>query len=144
MATACCGIAIGLIDPRPASNTLRQFVIDALDLSSIAPDLLEIKTSAASRHSDAGYTCVRDLIMWADPGGEVAFGKVCAHLSVNDEPITLVQPLHLRSHEPLRSTAILVESGIHDVIDTASIIDALTWANYDEGVVKALLPRNCV
>ena len=39
--------------------------------------------------------------------------------------------------------AILIESGIHDVIDTASIIDALTWANYDEGVVKAILPRTC-
>ena len=143
MATACCGIAIGLIDPRPTSTTLRQYVIDALDLSSIAPDLLEIKTSAASRHSDAGYTCVRDLIMWADPVGEVAFGKVCAHLCVNDEPITLVQLLHVRSHEPLRSNAILIESGIHDVIDTASIIDALTWANYDKGVVKAILPRNC-
>ena len=143
MSAACCGIAIGLIDPHPASKTLRHVVIEALDLG-IPSEPLEIKTSAASRHSDAGYTCVRDLIMWADPGGEVAFGKVCAHLSVNDEQITLVQPLHLRSHEPLRSTAILVESGIHDVIDTASIIDALTWANYDEGVVKAILPRNCV
>ena len=102
-----------------------------------------IKTSAASRHSDAGYTCVRDLVMWAGPDGEVAFGKVYAHLCVNDEPITLVQPLSVQSHEPSRSTALLVESGTHDLIATASIIDALTWANYDEGVVKAILPRTC-
>ena len=143
MAAACCGIAIGLIDPRPASKTLRHFVIEALDLSSIPSDRLEIKTSAASRHSDAGYTCVRDLVMWADPDGEVAFGKVCAHLCVNDEPLTLVQPLSVQRHEPSRSIALLVESGTHDVITTASIIDALIWANYDEGVVKAILPRNC-
>ena len=143
MSAACCGIAIGLINPRPASNTLRQFVIEALGLSSMVSDLLEIKTSAASMHSDAGYTCVRDLVMWATSGGEVAFGKVCAHLCVNGEQITIVQLLDVRSHEPSRSTAILVESGIIDVICTPDIIDALTWANYDEGVVKAILPRNC-
>ena len=83
------------------------------------------------------------LVIPACAGGEVAFGEVCAHLCVNDEQITIVQLLDVRSHEPLRSTAILVESGIIDVICTPDIIDALTWANYDEGVVKAILPRNC-
>ena len=131
------GAKLGLMSPSAASKKIRDFVISALDLA----DNVEVHAAFSSRHSGFGYTSCGDVVVFQD-GDSACAGHVYFHAECNGEPITLIKRLEVESHDRQRGTAELRAINAFEIIDTSSIVDAVMWHERDEGVLRAIVPRD--
>ena len=139
--TAVCDFSVGLIQPRPATKKLKNFVIDALDLH-VVRNLLTINMALHARFSQAGVCSARDVVLVRDDrdGAVKAAGQIWAHLSVEGECISIVTMWDLIDFDRRQGSASWRLQHVPELIKLSSIIEVVVWAESD-GVIRTLIPR---
>ena len=81
---------LGLMEPKPASKKLREYLLDILELWDV-PDV-EIMSSGSSRHRQEAVSCTGDVVyIRCAQTGALCAGHVWAHVTMSGEAITLVE-----------------------------------------------------
>ena len=105
------------------------------------PDEVEVLASHSSRHSEAGYSSIGDVVVWND-GGITCAGQVVAHCAAEGVPITLLKHLDAVAYDAAHSvmTARIIDE--YGWTDTENILDSCTWCDYSANHIKILVPRD--
>ena len=134
---AFTGLTIGLVKPHKASKALREFVLNILDLGRD----VEVYTAHTSKHSKYGSSARGDVIAF-ECDGALHAGQVWAHCECEGICFTLIQQLKLLSSDDKAGTANWRVTEDYDLIGREMIRDVLTWNEYDDGVIRTILPRD--
>ena len=134
---AFSGLTVGLVKPTKASKALREFVLRVLDLDPHH----DVYTSLTSKHSKYGSTARNDVIAF-ECDGALHVGQVWAHCEVQGVCFALIQQLELVSSDDKAGTAIWRVTDAYDLIGREMIRDALIWNDYEDGVIRTILPRD--
>ena len=137
MRQAFTGLSIGLVKPHKAVKALREFVLKVLDLDPTH----EVYTAHASKHSKQGSSARGDVIAF-ECGGALNAGQVWAHCEVEGICCALVQQLELLSSDDKAGTANWRVTEDYDMIGREMIRDVLIWNEYEDGVIRTILPRD--
>jgi hypothetical protein len=139
MSSANYGLRIGLDNPHTANASLKQYVVDALDLSGLG---VKIQMGSVSNHSHIASSQKGDVVLYRDVGVGLCAGQVLMHIEINEVPLTLLQHLDMQSNDRKRGIAIWKILDTRCIVETETIVDPMIWNRYDDGVIRTILPRD--
>jgi hypothetical protein len=127
---------IGLVDGRPAPAKLRRTIADALAL--VATDI--VRVSRTSRFNSFA-TCKQNDVVLVKDADAVYAGQVQLHFDANGVPVSMIDMWELHSYTDVDvGYAIWKKKGTIEFIDTALILDVMTYQLLEGGMVGTILP----
>jgi hypothetical protein len=135
-----CNFEVGLVDPRPAPQKVRDFLCDELGLD---PDDVgdEIRVSSSSRFSELGACHLRDVVLIKMSDDEYRAGVVWIHADIAGIPMTLVSVFDVRVMDQANGFAEWEDVNYILVVPTDDIVESLIWTKSGD-YIRTLLPRN--
>ncbi len=127
---------IGLVGGMPAPDSIRRTIADALAL--VATDI--VRVSRTSRFNSFA-TCKQNDVVLVKDADAVYAGQVQMHFEANGVPVSMIDMWELHSYTDVDvGYAIWKNKGTIAFIDTALIIDVMTYQVLEGGMVGTILP----
>ena len=138
-------LKVGLINPRPATKKLLEFVRVALALSVEQWNAIAVRMSSQCRVSKHNVCSVKDVVLVdtnssGDGSTTIAAGEVWACLEIEGEVVfiltiwTLIAKIH--------GAATWRVALNPEMFPASSVLESLVWAKHAPGEVKTLLPAH--
>ena len=135
---------VGLVDGKKVSARAKRELVATMALDGDI-EQLEVKTALNSRYS-ALAACAKNDVVLVKEGNSFRAGKVRYHVSVNDEPFSLISLFTLQKH--VRAASYAVWKASDDgatTLPTSAILDSVVYSKWADDVFCTLLPMeyNC-
>ena len=132
---------VGLIDGRPASIAVKRVVAKYLEVDDeddfCKSDVVHCSDTA---RFNKFATCKKGDMVLAAHDGRMFLGKVCFHVTVIDEPLTLVATYSIRTRNTAAGYCDWTPTSDHMLLLTENILDAVIYCELGDGCVGILLP----